>query len=75
MVTAPALPASLEGPAEDPAAALTGWRGAQLGDVHNTAAIQASISLSQLTGKDIHVSFPESRVIALTDVSGVPHGR
>ena len=37
-------------------------------------AIQASISLSQLTGQEIRVSFPESRLVPLKDVAELMGG-
>jgi chemotaxis protein CheY-P-specific phosphatase CheC/chemotaxis signal transduction protein len=58
----------------DPAAAINDARSHLLEDVHNAGAIQASMSLSQLTGRDIRVSFPESRVVALKDVAGLMGG-
>jgi two-component system chemotaxis sensor kinase CheA len=58
----------------DPAQALTDARSLLLEEVHNAGAIQASISMSQLTGRDIRVSFPESRVVALKDVADLIGG-
>lgn len=48
---------------------VAGEKGKLLEEVHNAGAIQASISLSQFTGKEIRVSFPESRMVALKDVA------
>ena len=39
-------------------------------EIHNNGAIQASIALSQLTGKEIRVSFPESMGVRLADIAG-----
>jgi chemotaxis protein CheY-P-specific phosphatase CheC/chemotaxis signal transduction protein/two-component sensor histidine kinase len=39
-------------------------------EVHNSGAIQASMALSQLTGKEIRVSFPESEIVRLGDLAG-----
>ncbi len=38
-------------------------------EIHNNGAIQASIALSQLTGKEVRVSFPESQVVRLGEVA------
>jgi two-component system chemotaxis sensor kinase CheA len=35
---------------------------------HNAGAIQASLAMTQLSGREVRVSFPESRVVALTEV-------
>jgi len=48
---------------------VAGEKGKLLEEVHNAGAIQASISLSQFTGKEIRVSFPESRMVAIKDVA------
>ena len=48
---------------------VAGEKGKLLEEVHNAGAIQASISLSQFTGKEIRVSFPESRLVAIRDVA------
>jgi len=48
--------------------------GKMLEVVHNTGAIQASISLSQLVGQEIRVSFPESRIVPLGDVAELMGG-
>src|SRR5208337_1923738 len=47
-------------PIEQLARDVSGARGRLLEDVNNQGAIQASMSLSQLTGQEIRVSFPES---------------
>ena len=44
-------------------------QGTALEVVNNTSAIQASIALSQFTGREVRVSFPESRLVALRDVA------
>jgi two-component system chemotaxis sensor kinase CheA len=44
-------------------------QGTALEVVNNTSAIQASMSLSQFTGREIRVSFPESRLIPVGDVA------
>ncbi|HYW84088.1 MAG TPA: chemotaxis protein CheC, partial [Spirochaetia bacterium] len=72
--TAPVLaatPAATEEPVKDPADSFTAGNGGarRLEDLHNAAAIQASLSLSQLMGQEIRVSFPESRLVPLTDVA------
>jgi len=38
-------------------------------DIHNAGAINASISLSSLTNRDVRVSFPETRIVPLGDVA------
>ncbi len=43
-------------------------QGTPLEVVNNTSAIQASMSLSQFTGREIRVSFPESRLIPIGQV-------
>lgn len=48
---------------------VAGEKGKLLEEVHNAGAIQASISLSQFTGQEIRVSFPESRMVAIRDVA------
>ncbi|HYW85258.1 MAG TPA: chemotaxis protein CheW, partial [Spirochaetia bacterium] len=48
---------------------VAGEKGKLLEEVHNAGAIQASISLSQFTGKEIRVSFPESRMVPIRDVA------
>jgi chemotaxis protein CheC len=45
-------------------------QGTLLEEIHNNGAIQASLSLSELTGSEIRVSFPESRLAPLGDVAG-----
>jgi len=74
--------ASAPGPAADPlpppieelAREVTGSRGRMLEDVNNQGAIEASMSLSQLTGQEIRVSFPESRLVAIKDIAEVMGG-
>jgi len=44
-------------------------QGTPLEVVNNTSAIQASMSLSQFTGREIRVSFPESRLLAVSEVA------
>lgn len=44
-------------------------QGTALEVVNNTSAIQASMSLSQFTGREVRVSFPESRLVHLGDVA------
>ncbi len=44
-------------------------QGTPLEVVNNTSAIQASMSLSQFTGREIRVSFPESRLVPISDVA------
>ncbi len=53
---------------------VAGAKGRLLEDVNNQGAIQASVSLTQLTGNEIRVSFPESRLVAITDIAGVMGG-
>jgi chemotaxis protein CheC len=47
---------------------VTGNKGRLLEEVNNQGAIQASISLSQLSGQEVRVSFPESRLVPLKDI-------
>ena len=61
-------------PIEQLARDVSGARGRLLEDVNNQGAIQASMSLSQLTGQEIRVSFPESRLVAIKDVAEVMGG-
>ena len=42
--------------------------------MNNTSAIQASISLSQFTGREVRVSFPESRLIRVAEVADAMGG-
>jgi chemotaxis protein histidine kinase CheA/chemotaxis protein CheY-P-specific phosphatase CheC len=51
------------------AADLEARGGPLLEQVHNTGAIQASISLSQMTGQEIRVSFPESKLVTIGEVA------
>ena len=44
-------------------------QGTPLEVVNNTSAIQASMSLSQFTGREIRVSFPESRLLPVSQVA------
>ena len=44
-------------------------QGTLLEELHNAGAIQASMSLTELTGAEIRVSFPESRLVPLGGVS------
>jgi two-component system, chemotaxis family, sensor kinase CheA len=62
------------GDIEDLARMVAGSRGRVLEAVHNAGAIQASISLSQLMGQEIRVSFPESRLVPLKDVAELMGG-
>jgi chemotaxis protein CheC len=54
---------------EELARIVAGEKGKLLEEVHNAGAIQASISLSQFTGQEIRVSFPESRMVPIRDVA------
>jgi len=56
-------------PMEQLARDVSSARGRLLEDVNNQGAIQASLSLSQLTGQEIRVSFPESRLVPIKDVA------
>ena len=49
-------------------------QGTPLEEVNNTSAIQASISLSQFTGREVRVSFPESRLIRVAEVADAMGG-
>ena len=75
-VPSSSAPASTTGsePIEELAREVTGSRGRLLEDVNNQGAIEASISLSQLTGQEIRVSFPESRLVAIRDVAEIMGG-
>jgi chemotaxis protein CheC len=53
---------------------VAGSKGRLLEDVNNQGAIQASMSLSQMTGHEIRVSFPESRLVAIKDVAEIMGG-
>jgi two-component system, chemotaxis family, sensor kinase CheA len=44
-------------------------QGTLLEEIHNAGAIQASVSLTELTDAEIRVSFPESRLVPLGEVS------
>jgi two-component system chemotaxis sensor kinase CheA len=79
---APAAPAGVQTPEvpaaekrmEELAKAVKGAQGRLLEDVNNQGAIQASLSLSQMTGQEIRVSFPESRVVPIKDVAEIMGG-
>ena len=43
--------------------------GTSLEEVNNASAIQASVSLSQFMGREVRVSFPESRLIRVAEVA------
>jgi len=45
-------------------------RGGAMEEIHNEGAIQASIALTQMCGKEVRVSFPESQVVALGRIAG-----
>jgi chemotaxis protein CheY-P-specific phosphatase CheC/chemotaxis signal transduction protein/two-component sensor histidine kinase len=53
---------------------VAGSKGRLLEDVNNTGAIQASMSLTQLMGHEIRVSFPESRLVPIKDVAEIMGG-
>ena len=59
---------------EELASLVTGSKGRLFEEVNNTGAIQASMSLSQFTGKEIRVSFPESRLVDLSQVAELMGG-
>jgi len=40
-----------------------------LEEIHNNGAVKASISMTQLVGRDIRVSFPDTKIIKLSEVS------
>ena len=71
---APAETPSTSQPIEELAKIVTGAKGRLLEDVNNQGAIQASMSLTQLTGQEIRVSFPESRLVAIKDVAEIMGG-
>lgn len=60
--------------AESLASELKESGGVFLEEIHNAGAIQASMSLSQLTGMEIRVSFPESQLVELGEVADVLGG-
>jgi two-component system, chemotaxis family, sensor kinase CheA len=74
-----ALPASSPQPSPEPPAEekeisdlarkVLNSQGTPFEVVNNTSAIQASMSLSQFTGREIRVSFPESRLIPIGEVA------
>ncbi len=45
-----------------------------LEEIHNTGAIQASMALSRMTGQEIRVSFPESRLVSLAVIAEILGG-
>ena len=59
---------------EELAREVTGSKGRLLEDVNNQGAVLASMSLTQLTGHEIRVSFPESRLVAIRDVAELMGG-
>jgi two-component system chemotaxis sensor kinase CheA len=61
-------------PIEQLAREVVGARGRLLEDVNNQGAIQASMSLTQLTGREMRVSFPESKLVAIKDVAAIMGG-
>jgi two-component system chemotaxis sensor kinase CheA len=63
-----------QAPIEQLARDVSGPRGRLLQEVNNQGAIQASLSLSQLTGQEIRVSFPESRLVPIKEVAGIMGG-
>jgi len=54
---------------EELAQELSKGTGVLLEEIHNTGAIQASMSISQLTGQEIRISFPESQIVTLREVA------
>jgi two-component system chemotaxis sensor kinase CheA len=62
----PPVPAE---PLDEAAERLLHAQGTILEEIHNSGAIQASLSLTELTGAEIRVSFPESRLAPLGDIS------
>ncbi|HTZ53044.1 MAG TPA: chemotaxis protein CheW, partial [Spirochaetia bacterium] len=73
---APAAAAGGVGPQqiEELAREVTGSKGRMLEDVNNQGAIEASMALSELTGQEIRVSFPESRLVPIKDVAEIMGG-
>jgi chemotaxis protein CheC len=71
---APAEPDPEQPAMESIAISMSGGKGRLLDDVNNDGAVQASLSLSQFTGQDIRVSFPESRVVSIKDVAELMGG-
>jgi chemotaxis protein CheC len=63
-----------EAPLEQLAQEIAGPRGRLLEDVHNQGAVEASVSLSQLMGQEVRVSFPESRLVPIRDVAATMGG-
>jgi two-component system, chemotaxis family, sensor kinase CheA len=62
-------PAAEEKQLDELARKVINSQGAALEEVNNTSAIQASISLSQFTGREVRVSFPESLLIPINQVA------
>jgi len=60
--TAPAGAVDLQAQAE-------ALRRGALEPVHNAGAIQASLALSQMSGREVRVSFPESRLVELAEAT------
>lgn len=58
-----------ENPAVNPTFNLLKNHEKVLEEINNNGAIQASISLSQLTNQEIRVSFPETRIVQLSEVA------
>ncbi len=48
---------------------LSGPNGPLLEEIHNAGAIQASIAVSQLTGRAVEVTFPEFQLVPLAEVA------
>ncbi|MGA2975263.1 MAG: chemotaxis protein CheW [Spirochaetia bacterium] len=71
---APAPAAPPVQPMQELAGIVAGSKGRLLEEVNNQGAIQASISLSQLTGQEVRVSFPESRLVPIKDVAELMGG-
>jgi two-component system chemotaxis sensor kinase CheA len=73
-------PGSLPGPDHaaavevNPARLLQGEGGRLLDAVNSAGAVQASMALTELTGSEIRVSFPESRLVPLGDVASAMGG-
>jgi chemotaxis protein CheY-P-specific phosphatase CheC len=61
--------------ADELARELLGEKGAVLEKIHNARAIQASIAVSQMTGREVRVSFTESQLVALAAVAEISGGR
>ncbi|HVP19482.1 MAG TPA: chemotaxis protein CheW [Spirochaetia bacterium] len=65
----PAEPAAQPLQVEDVTRKVLNSQGTALEVVNNTSAIQASMSLSQFTGREVRVSFPESRLVPISEVA------